>query len=172
MADKLLSQMNALTPNALTDKLYATDSAGANEGSTTKQDIVDLATPYKTYVAFLAQTAQDAPVANVLENTLGGTVVWTRSGAGRYIGTLSGAFTADKTMINNFSTSSALDVDQMQVLWDTSGAQANGYYKFYRVDDDSVEMRLFDSSASLGTIDFSDIMAAGRDIPINIRVYN
>ena len=54
---------------------------------------------YKVYTALLTQTGTDAPVATVLENTLGGTVVWTRDDAGSYLGTLSGAFTANKTHV-------------------------------------------------------------------------
>jgi len=51
----------------------------------------------KRYVALLTQTGTDAPVATVLENTLGGEVVWTYNGPGDYTGTLAGAFPANKT---------------------------------------------------------------------------
>lgn len=47
----------------------------------------------KKYVALLTQTGTDAPVATVLENTLGGVPVWTRDSTGNYLGTLAGAFT-------------------------------------------------------------------------------
>lgn len=62
--------------------------------------------PYKIYFALLTQTSTGAPVATVLENTLGGTVVWTRTSTGIYVGTLSGAFTTNKTSatITNGST--------------------------------------------------------------------
>ena len=67
---------------------------------TTTQDIADLGgASYLKYVALLTQTGTDAPTAIVLENTLGGTVVWTRSEAGVYAGTLSGVFTENKTAI-------------------------------------------------------------------------
>lgn len=46
----------------------------------------------KVYKALLTQLGTDAPVATVLENTLGGTVVWTYDSPGVYIGTLTGAF--------------------------------------------------------------------------------
>lgn len=63
----------------------------------------------KKYVALLTQSGTNAPTAIVLENTLGGTVVWTRDDVGYYIGTLSGAFTTDKTVvytqIRDFSSS-------------------------------------------------------------------
>lgn len=51
----------------------------------------------KKYSAIINQSGSDAPVATVLENTLGGTLVWTRDSAGYYVGTLSGAFETAKT---------------------------------------------------------------------------
>ena len=51
----------------------------------------------KKYTALLSQSGTGAPTVTVLENTLGGTVVWTRSSTGTYIGTLSGAFNLSKT---------------------------------------------------------------------------
>jgi len=67
---------------------------------TTTQDIADLGgASYLKYVALLTQTGTGAPTAIVLENTLGGTVVWTRSEVGVYAGTLSGVFTENKTAI-------------------------------------------------------------------------
>jgi len=50
----------------------------------------------KVYRALLTQAGPSAPVPTVLENTLGGTVVWTRSDAGQYVGTLAGAFSTTK----------------------------------------------------------------------------
>lgn len=47
---------------------------------------------YKSYVATVIQEAGNDPVATVLENTLGGTVVWTRDTVGQYFATLNGAF--------------------------------------------------------------------------------
>ena len=61
--------------------------------------------PYKVYTALLTQTLTNAPVATVLENTLGGTIVWSRTSAGLYEGTLTGAFTSNKTAIFNSVTS-------------------------------------------------------------------
>lgn len=55
--------------------------------------------PYKVYTALLSQTGTSAPVATVLENTLGGTVVWTRTGVGAYVATLSNAFPIYKTFL-------------------------------------------------------------------------
>ena len=55
--------------------------------------------PYKVYTALLNQSRTSAPVATVLENTLGGTVVWARTSLGTYTGTLAGAFTLNKVGI-------------------------------------------------------------------------
>lgn len=51
---------------------------------------------YKVYKAFLTQTGTNAPVATVVENTLGGTPVWSYFGVGTYELTLAGAFTLNK----------------------------------------------------------------------------
>ena len=56
--------------------------------------------PYKVYTALLTQTGTNAPTATVLENTLGGTIVWSRNGLGAYSGTLSGVFTTNKTYVS------------------------------------------------------------------------
>lgn len=54
---------------------------------------------YLVYTAILTQSGLDAPtVTAVLENTLGGTVVWARSNIGRYTATLAGAFPLNKAV--------------------------------------------------------------------------
>jgi len=71
----------------------------------------------KVYRALLTQSGTSAPTATVLENTLGGTVVWTRSLAGVYIGTLSGAFPANKVVlfINSFSPSASANFAHIDI---------------------------------------------------------
>jgi len=59
-------------------------------GSTSNSD-------YKIYRAILNQSGTSAPVATVLENTLGEDVVWAYDGVGLYTGTLAGAFPLLKT---------------------------------------------------------------------------
>lgn len=53
--------------------------------------------PYKLYAAMLNQSDMAAPVATVLHSDLSGTVVWSRAGQGSFLGTLSSAFTNNKT---------------------------------------------------------------------------
>lgn len=58
----------------------------------------------KKYNALITQTATGDPTVALLENTLAaGAIVWTRTTTGSYVGTLSGAFPATKTLcfINN-----------------------------------------------------------------------
>ncbi|SFD94146.1 hypothetical protein [Flavobacterium phragmitis] len=64
---------------------------------TTKSYVDANARPYKVYTALVTQSGTAAPVATVLENTLGGTVVWSRSGTGIYTATYSG-MVLDKTV--------------------------------------------------------------------------
>jgi hypothetical protein len=92
MAVTLSAALNALASTSAPDKVIVL------EGSTAKQtDPSNIGGGYLKYVALLSQTGTGAPTAVVLENTLGGTVVWTRSGVGDYRATLSGVFTENKT---------------------------------------------------------------------------
>ena len=66
--------------------------------STVEEAIVNL-TPYKIYRALLSQSGTSAPVATVIENTLGGSVSWGYAGVGYYTATLTGAFLEGKTAV-------------------------------------------------------------------------
>tara|TARA_R100000544_G_scaffold29863_2_gene16182 strand:+ start:2622 stop:3464 length:843 start_codon:yes stop_codon:yes gene_type:complete len=59
------------------------------------------ARPYKSYVALLNQTGSNAPVATILENTTGNTIVWTRTGSGLYRGTWGSALPDQEKVILN-----------------------------------------------------------------------
>ena len=106
------------------------------------------AVTYKSYVALITQTGTNAPVATVLENTLGGTVVWSRDMAGAYIATLTGAFPANKTVYNNSSQLNSL----------VSGTTYSYYY--YRVNNNSFELDTLNGDGNLSNALFE------------IRVYN
>ncbi len=71
------------------------------DGETAWADLLAYSAPtgVKVYRALLTQSGTDAPVATVLENTLGGTVVWTWNSAGSYVGTLAGAFPFGNTVV-------------------------------------------------------------------------
>ena len=81
---------------AKSDGWYDKNSSGTVTKLATTSDI---STPYLVYTASLTQSSTSAPVATVLENTLGGTVVWDYNSVGVYTATLSGVFTIGKTNI-------------------------------------------------------------------------
>lgn len=65
------------------------------------EERLDYIRPYKVYTAKLSQSGSSEPNAIVLENTLGGDILWTRNGVGQYTGILLGVFTEGKTVVNN-----------------------------------------------------------------------
>ncbi len=93
--------------NLVVDKLSGAVDSAIGVDTNGKLKRIASSTSYKVYTALLTQTGTGAPTATVLENTLGGTVVWARTSTGDYTGTLSGAFTTGKTVarasISNFS---------------------------------------------------------------------
>ena len=109
MANVKISQLTAKGSNiAKTDRIaIAQDDGGGTFSS--KYVTGEQLFFYKKYVATLKQIGTSAPTATVLENTLGGTLVWTRDAVGTYTATLSNAFPSEtKTFLligqdnNNF----------------------------------------------------------------------
>ena len=98
------------TLDNLVDKVQVNGTISALPATTANQVVVKsqldaVARPYKVYTAIIQQSGTNAPVATVLENTLGGTLVWGRTSAGVYTGTLTGAFAFNKTVC--FATSAS-----------------------------------------------------------------
>lgn len=60
--------------------------------------------PYKVYSATITQTGTSAPVSVVMQNTLGITPTWARSGVGQYTLTATGTWVTAKTTLPNSST--------------------------------------------------------------------
>lgn len=87
--DQAILEINATTNRV---SLLAKDSAGDSISIYFRSS--------KRYVANLTQTAGNAPVPTVLENDLSAAIVFTRTSAGLYVGTLVGAFTVGKTVIS------------------------------------------------------------------------
>ena len=95
----------------------------------------------KVYRALLTQEGTAAPTVTIIENTVGA-VVWTRSEAGLFFGTLSGAFPQNKThaLVTGFSGNdpttgfqtldlhrgSDNNVELVVIRWDTDGAWNGG----------------------------------------------
>ncbi len=123
----------------------ATDLVNANipiiQGGGNKIAPIALFNRYLVYTALLSQTA---PSVTVFENTIG-TIVWTSDGTGNTIGTLAGAFTANKTYLS-VSVGQGYDF--------TAG--------FYRQDENSVYVEG-------GSID--PVTTVNLEVYIEIRVY-
>lgn len=109
---------------------------------------------YKVYTALLTQVGTNNPTAKVLQNTLGGEIVWTYTNVGDYVGTLIGAFAQDKTV-----TIPLIEKYQTNDL----GGEVN-----IRVGTDTI------NTVKIKTTDnvFVDTDGILVDSPIEIRVYN
>lgn len=79
--------------------LTAKDQQISNQTTIIEELQEQLIPPYKIHTALLNQTGTNAPVATVLENTLGGDIVWTYVSSGVYQATLNDAFTLNKVFI-------------------------------------------------------------------------
>jgi hypothetical protein len=120
-----------------------------------KSDLITVPEPtYKVYTALLSQVGINAPVATVLENTIGN-ITWTYLGTGSYAGNLISAFPLNKTYFsvnNRFS--------------DDGGASAYDAF-LYRANDDFFALTLWNNGTPSDNLIFS-----GAPISIEIRVYN
>lgn len=130
------------------------DAISNNEvGSSVRTKLNLLITEYNTqtavkrYRALINQSGSSAPVATVLENTLGGTVVWARSGAGDYNGTLTGAFPGSKVLIfcqlrdtslGNYSVGLSQSTNSVGITTAASGSPSDGI-----LDDANLEILVF-----------------------------
>jgi hypothetical protein len=106
--------------------------------------VSDILPTYTKYVALISQSSTSDPTVLELENTIG-PIVWTRVSQGIYNGTLTGAFTLNKTygMINQ--------------------VEENGIVMAYRLSDDNFQIQttnlhsptaaLHDSHLNLNTIE-------------------
>lgn len=106
--------------------------------------------PYKVYTALLTQSGTNAPTAIVLENTLGGTIVWSRANQGQYVGTLANAFSLDYT-----------------IVFATTGWKGTILTNAFPVNINSISVETFSTTDSLYRVDDSMDKTA-----IEIRVYN
>ncbi len=108
--------------------------------------LVEKVRPYKVYVALLNQTGTSAPTAIILENTLGGTIVWTRNNTGYYTGTLTGAFTIDKTVLFNNNPIGGVFTNVLASSIDTITVQTRDFSNAQKDDGlfvTSVEIRVY-----------------------------
>jgi glucose/arabinose dehydrogenase len=78
------------------------------------------------YIATISQAGTSDPTVTVLENSIGD-IVWTRAAAGRYQGTLTGAFP-----------------DQDRLYLYLSNSQQNNYVAIFRVSANIIEIITYD----------------------------
>ena len=105
------------------------------------------ARPYKVYTALLSQTGTNAPVATILENTLGVVPTYSYGGAGEYKVIHTDGFTLNKTVV---FMNTALNSQTASILIDY---QSN----------DAIHISTFDTTPQ------NDILF---NTSIEIRVYN
>lgn len=81
--------------NKIKQMIFQYTSSQRSDIAALQTAVGDIESEYKEYVATVSQSGTgptDAPNPTVLKNTLGGTLVWSRTGAGNYLATLTGAF--------------------------------------------------------------------------------
>ena len=107
--------------------------------------------PYKSYTAIISQGETNAPIANVLENNLGGEVTWAYNSVGSYDISSDGLFTEGKTTVvcsnlwgnyavqpyPNFEESNFPNVFIILNIDTNTGDQVNG------IDKAFVEIRVY-----------------------------
>jgi len=94
VVEELSTDLTGVPTGGATGEVLA--KASATDGDV---EWVDPIGGVKEYVALLSQNGENAPVATVLKNTLGGTVVWTYASVGNYNATLIGAFIENKVFL-------------------------------------------------------------------------
>lgn len=90
---------------------------------------------YKVYTALLNQSNTSAPVATVLENTLGGDVTYERNDEGVYIATATGLLTLNKTMV--FTSNQGYGPGSGFTIVSTNNLNANRFYLHAGTSDTS-----------------------------------
>ena len=105
--------------------------------------------PYKVYTALLTQTGTNAPVATVLENTLGVDINWTRLSVGSYSGV------STKPIFNLEKTHHIINSNNQGLEFEATGELNN-------IDD----WRIYASDGGIGKDSLLNYL------PIEIRVYS
>ena len=99
--------------------------------------------PYLVYVALLTQSGENAPVATVLENTLGGNLIWAYQSPGNIEATLMGAFPSGKTFV--FCQKAGINEKDYEILRtsDNTIALLNDSGDVSTIHDRAIEIRVY-----------------------------
>ena len=98
----------------------------------------------KVYRALLTQSGTDAPVATVLENTLGVDVTWSYSSYGNYTGTANNAFPIDKYF-------APIPISGFDAYANSTGGGDS--YSYYRVSDNEIAVSTNDNALNNSPIE-------------------
>lgn len=138
LMEKLIAE-SGITANGLPDN--------ATNGFQLYEAFRKLTHPFKGYEFLISQSGTSAPTVIILGYNTVGTIVWTRTTTGVYVGTLVGAFVVNKT-------------------WSTSAWRANmGFGTLARTGADTIEIRSFNLAGAAT----DGILTA---VPLEIRVYD
>jgi hypothetical protein len=122
---------------------------------------------YKVYSVSLIQTGTNNPVPTVLENTLAGNIVWTRTGVGQYIGTLEDAFPLDKTICPQFPCFNIVE-SAIFLNISTNTGRPGGFINAYNLDGNSISIEIYDEEGEYA--EWSQTLES--PFFMEIRVYN
>lgn len=104
---------------------------------------------YKVYSAVLTQTSTNAPVATVLQNTLGVDITWAYSGVGEYTASTSSALgisvTTAQCFVNGYNT--ALSALQYETLFGIDGTDSL-YLSTYKLTEQDGGSNLLKTSVN------------------------
>jgi hypothetical protein len=110
--------------------------------------VSDILPTYTKYIALITQTSTSDPTVIELENTIG-PIVWTRAAQGSYQGTLTGAFTANKTyvMLSNVVVNSIVMADSqlnaIQILTTNLHSPTAAYHDGH-LNNNTLEIRVYE----------------------------
>ena len=120
---------------------------------------------YKVYTALLTQSGTDAPVATVLENTLG-VITLQRNELGDYSILSDNLFLDGKTfMPQSFS----FDAEQSVIPY-ADDSSINGHYSFWKTSEGDIKIFMYNNTGTF--VEWSTALGTSFELPIEIRVYN
>jgi hypothetical protein len=143
--------VNTTTDNGV-DKLQVNGTISASPATLSNQVVVKsqldaVGRPYKVYTALVSQTGTNAPVATVLENTLGGAVSFTYSNVGVYVVSMPLSISQSKTICFINSGVSNVNIMGCGYVNTTSiqiaNRQPNGAYADGLMTNVNLEIRVY-----------------------------
>jgi hypothetical protein len=125
--------------------------------SIVKDSIEQVRKSFKVYTCTLSQTSTAAPTATIFENSTGGTIAWTRTGTGVYVGTITGTtFPSAKTFFPvTYQFQEWTGTDFISILFQRTG---------------TTTVQITTSLGPNGAAAVSDGILTGT--PFEVRIYN